>query len=52
MFKNAAECDYGLIDYDDVVQNPEQQLRKKYSNEKSLFPDGSNILANASEVLR
>ena len=52
MFKNGAECKSGIIVFQDVTQNPEQQHRKEYSNMKSHLPDGSNILVHTAEVLR
>ena len=52
ILKNAADCKSGMIMHDEVVQNPEQQLRKKCSKEKKSFPEKSKILSHASEVLR
>ena len=49
---NSAKCKSGIIDYDDFVQNPETQHRKKYSKEKSKLPDGSKLLVHTVEVLR
>ena len=43
MLKNAAECNTCTVFYYDVVQNPEQQLRKKCSKDKTNLPDESNI---------
>ena len=34
MLKNTAECNAGTIFYNAVVQNPEQQSRKKFSKDK------------------
>ena len=50
--KNATECSTGTITCDDVVQNTEQQSRKKCSKDTNSFPDDSKILAHASEVLK
>ena len=50
--KNATECSTGTITCDDVVQNTEQQSRKKCSKDINSFPDDSKILAHASEVLK
>ena len=52
MLKNAAEYNSGIIAYNDVVQNPEHQSRKKYSKEKTSLNDRSNALVNVSKELR
>ena len=39
MLKNAKEFNAGMIVCDDIVQNPEQQSRKKCSKDKTSFPD-------------
>ena len=52
MIENAAEYKYGVIVHNEIVQNPEQQSRKKHSKEKSSFLNRSNILVHIAEVLR
>ena len=41
-----------MIVFNDVVQNPEQQSRKKRSKDKTSLPDESNTLVHGAEVLR
>ena len=52
MLKNALEHKSGMIVSDDVVHNPDQQSRKKNSEEKTSLLDESKILVRAVEVLR
>ena len=52
ILKNDSECDAGAMIHKDVVQNNEQRSRKKYSKDETSFPDESNILVHAAEVLR
>ena len=52
MFKNEVEWKSSLFANNDVVQNPEQQSRKKNSNEKSHSTDSCNVFTHASEALR
>ena len=52
MHKNVVEHKLYVIVHNNVVQNPEQQSRKKHSREKSSLPDDSKMLARAAEVLR
>ena len=51
MFRNGAECQTGVIVFQDVVQLPEVQLHKKYFNEASYLPGTSYIMVHAAEVL-
>ena len=52
ILKNSAKRKSSVISLNDVVQNPEQQPRKKNSKEKSNSPDGSSHLAHTTESLR
>ena len=52
MLKNSECWSAGMIVYNDVAQNPEQQSRKKHSKDKNSLPDESNILVRTAEVLR
>jgi hypothetical protein len=52
MFRNGVECISGILVYQDVVQNPEQQSRKAYHGEKSSLPGSPVITAHTAEVLR
>jgi hypothetical protein len=52
MFRNGVDCFTGCIVYQDVVQNPETQSRKKYYREVSSLPGGPLLTAPVSEVLR
>ena len=53
MFRNGAECMVGSLVYQDVVQLPEQQHRKKYHGEKSSLPGKDQLIgAPTAEVLR
>jgi hypothetical protein len=51
MFRNGAECTTGLFAYQDPVQLPEHQAKKKYHGEPSSLPDSRNIGAHTAEVL-
>ena len=51
ILKNSAECKSGIIVYDNVVQNTEMQIRKKYSRDTSNLPNDSKTLVYAAEVL-
>ena len=53
MFCNGVECMVGTMDYQDVVQLPEQQHRKKYHGEQSALPGKEQLIgASTAEVLR
>lgn len=52
MFRNGVECTSGLLVFQDVVQAPEQQRRKKFHGEKSSLPTGGTISASTAETLR
>ena len=52
MLKNSAEFKSGIIVCNDAVQNPEMQIRNKYSRDESKLPDGSKILMRVEEALR
>ena len=48
MLKNASKCDVGMLFCNDIVQNPEQQSRKKYLKDKNILPNESNVLVHAA----
>jgi hypothetical protein len=52
MFKNGIECITGIFAFQDPVQLPEQQAKKKYNGELSSLPDGTKVGAHTAEVLR
>jgi hypothetical protein len=52
MFRNGADCMSGVLVFQDVVQAPESQSKKKYFNESSHLPGNPPITAHAAEVLR
>ena len=52
MFRNAVECVSGCLVFQDVVQLPEVQSRKKYFGEMSHLPGAYEIKATTAEVLR
>jgi hypothetical protein len=52
MFRNGAECITGILAFQDPVQLPEQQAKKKFHGEPLSLPDGSKIGAHTAEVLR
>jgi hypothetical protein len=52
MFRNGVECITGILAFQDPVQLPEQQAKKKYNAEPSSLPDGTRIGAHTAEVLR
>ena len=41
-----------MIVCNDVVQNPEQQCRKKHSKKETSLPDGSSALVHIAEFLK
>ena len=52
MLKNSSECKSCVILYDDVVQSPDIQIRKKHSRDSSKLPDSSKSLVHAAEEFR
>ena len=52
MLKSSEECNAGATFCDEVVQNPEQQSRKKHSKDKASSPNESKFLSRTEEVLR
>ena len=52
MFRNSVECVSGCLVFQDAVQLPEIQSRKKYFGEVSSLPGMEEIKATTSEVLR
>ena len=52
MFRNSVECVSGCLVFQDIVQLPEVQSRKKYFGELSSLPGMEEIKATTSEVLR
>ena len=52
MLKNSLECITGVFKYQDIVQSPEVQQRKKYFGEPSSISNSGTIPSHTSEVLR
>jgi hypothetical protein len=52
MFRNGVECIYGILVFQDVVQNPELQSQKDFHGEKLSLPGQPPITAHTAEVLR
>ena len=52
MLKNFSECNTGAIVCNEVFQNIEQQLRKKYSRGETSFPDVLTTLFHVTKVSR
>ena len=47
MLKNAAKNNIDIIFCNDIIQNLEQQSKKKHLKEKNSLPDESNVLVHA-----
>ena len=55
MFKNGVECISGMIVFQDIVQAPDVQAKKKFFDDETHLPGGRNptkIGAHTAEVLR
>jgi len=52
MFRNGVECVSGILAVQDIVQNPEQQSKKRYFVQLSSMPNASDISAHTAKVLR
>jgi hypothetical protein len=51
MFRNGDECTFGILVFQDIVQDAEVMKAKEYFGEKSPMTNGMEILAHAAEVL-
>ena len=52
MLRNSVECISGIMAFQDVVQLPEIQSKKKYFGQLSSLPRKEEIKSTTAEVLR